>query len=313
MKPEKMGAAGTAPAATGASVLALSLTPVPRANIAARPRGWMRATVGPSRSSFFWAMRLLPPERRAAICAVYAFCRTIDDIADGPGPKWGKLSRLVAWRAEVDRLYRGRPAHPATRALARPVARYGLDQADFLAVIDGMEMDVAGRMVAPSYEDLDLYCARAASAVGRLSARVFGLPPAPGEALARALGQALQLTNILRDLAEDGARGRLYLPRELLERHGIAARDPDAVLAHPALGAVCADLSALAERRFAAARAVLCRCPGGSARPVRIMCRIYGRLLLRLEERGFAPDRIACPVTLGRTEKALIVLGACVA
>ena len=126
---------------------------------------------------------------------------------------------------------------------------------DFLAVIDGMEMDAREDIRAPDLATLDLYCARVASAVGHLSVHVFGDPSAAAHAVADSLGRALQLTNILRDLDEDAGRGRLYLPREILDRHGIRGTDPSAVLRHPALPAACRDLAAIAEEHFRESRA----------------------------------------------------------
>jgi len=264
-----------------------------------------------SNSSFFWAMRLLPKDRREAMFAVYAFCRAVDDIADGAAPVPDKMAALAAWRVEVGALFQGAPQHPTTAAVAEAVSAFGLCMDDFLAVIDGMEMDVAGRMVAPSLVELELYCARAACAVGRLSAPIFGLHRDVGEALALSLGHALQLTNILRDLAEDAASGRLYLPRELLERNGIVERRPTAVLSDPALERVCAEVSTMAEVHFDAARVLLRGCPRGPARPARVMCAVYGRLLARLKARGFAPDSIAHPIQMGCGQKFFIALWAC--
>ena len=272
---------------------------------------WVHARSTASRSSFFWAMRFLPKDRREAMFAVYAFCRTVDDVADGPAPAPDKMTALAAWRVEIGALFQGAACHPATVAVAPAVPVFGLRKEDFLAVIDGMEMDVAGCMVAPSLDELELYCARAACAVGRLSAPIFGLHRDLGEALARSLGQALQLTNVLRDLAEDAAVGRLYLPREVLERNGIAARQPAAVLSDPALDRACAEVSAMAEAHYATARALLRNCPRGPARPARAMCAVYGRLLARLKARGFAPELIGHPIRIGPGRKFLIALGAC--
>src|SRR6185437_2553023 len=123
---------------------------------------------------------------------------------------------------------------------------YNLRREDFHAVIDGMEMDAAEDIRAPDMATLDLYCARVAAAVGHLSVHVFGDPSPDAHAVADSLGRALQLTNILRDLDEDAQRGRLYLPREILDRHGIATTDPPAVLRHPALPAVCREVAARA-------------------------------------------------------------------
>jgi phytoene synthase len=290
--------------------MTLARPAIDSASAAARTGGTPPAT-GHGRSSFYWAMRLLPRERREAMFAVYAFCRAVDDIADGPGPQDAKRAALAAWRHRIEALYGGAPGHPMTHALAGPVAAYGLARDDFLAVIEGMEMDVSGRMVAPSVDLLTRYCDRAASAVGRLSARVFGLPRGAGDALAHSLGQALQLTNLLRDLAEDASAGRLYLPREILAVHGIPNRAPAAALAHPAISHACADLVVLAEAHFAAAWAELRACPRGPARPARVMASVYGRLLARLKARGFAPEHISRPVRLTGPEKLLTALWAC--
>ncbi|MGH6959199.1 MAG: squalene/phytoene synthase family protein, partial [Dongiaceae bacterium] len=175
-------------------------------------------------------MRLLPAHKRQAMFAVYAFCRVVDDIADGDLPSAAKLVQLQGWRDEIDRLFAGRPQHPITVALAEPVRRFGLARDDFIAVIDGMAMDARAPLVAPPLAELELYCARVAGAVGLLSVRIFGAPPETGPALARALGEAVQLTNVLRDIEEDAALGRLYLPRELLERHGVPISAPMAML-----------------------------------------------------------------------------------
>ena len=171
-------------------------------------------------------MRLLPRERRDGMYAVYAFCREVDDIADDEGtPPEQKAAALDAWRSEIEALYEGACRDSLVgRALRHPVLCYSLRREDFHAVIDGMEMDAAEDIRAPDMATLDLYCARVAAAVGHLSVHVFGDPSPDAHAVADSLGRALQLTNILRDLDEDARRGRLYLPRELLDRHGIRTR-----------------------------------------------------------------------------------------
>src|SRR5690242_6675067 len=188
-------------------------------------------------------MRLLPQERRDGMYAIYAFCREVDDIADDFAPVAQKKAALADWHAEIDALYAGHARHLVAQALRAPVARYRLRREDFHAVIDGMEMDAAQDIRAPALATLDLYCGRVASAVGHLSVHVFGDPRPAAHRVAESLGRALQLTNILRDLDEDARRGRLYLPFELIERHGIRNTDPAAVLAHPALPAVCRELA----------------------------------------------------------------------
>src|SRR6185369_2125024 len=193
-----------------------------------------------STSSFYLAMRLMPAEERDAMFAIYAFCRKVDDIADdGVGTRDERRRKLDVWRDDIAALYRGEPAGQA-QFLSPIVARYGLRQEDFLAVLDGMAMDVAEDIVAPDLATLDLYCDRVASAVGRLSIKVFGMDEHPGFELARHLGRALQLTNILRDIDEDAAIGRLYLPREYLEKMDCCRQmDPQAIVAQPQIDAVC--------------------------------------------------------------------------
>ena len=167
---------------------------------------------------------------------IYSFCRKVDDIADSPGPRDRRVEQLKLWRADIDAIYNG-SAVTRARGLAAPVKTFGLRREDFQAVIDGMEMDVVADIRAPDWHKLDAYCDRVASAVGRLSVRIFGMEEKAGIALAYHLGRALQLTNILRDIDEDAAIGRLYLPREALQAANILTPDPTAVLAHPRLGA----------------------------------------------------------------------------
>lgn len=269
-------------------------------------RGLVEDVVVKARTSFYWAMRLLPREKRRAMFAVYAFCRVVDDIADGDLPDAAKLRQLQGWREEIDRLYAGAARHAIARALAEPVQRFDLAREDFLAVIDGMEMDARGGPVAPPMEELRLYCSRVAGAVGLLSVRIFGAEREDGRRLAEALGEAVQLTNVLRDVAEDAALGRLYLPRELLDKHGIAASSPMAALRHPGIAAVCDALADAAEDRFAAASAVLDAMPRRALRPARLILVVYRRLLQRLRQRGFA--RLDEPVKLSKAEKLWLIL-----
>ena len=242
-----------------------------------------------SGSSFYWGMRLLDLPRRFAMYAIYAFCREVDDIADEPGEPETKRRQLAEWRVELDRLYAGAPTHPVAMALVGPVARYRLPHEDFLAVIDGCEMDGRGEMVRPSMAELNLYCDRVACAVGRLSVRVFGELRPKSLDVANATGMALQLTNILRDVAVDAAIGRLYLPDELLAKHGIDGRDPQAVLAHPNLVAVCRELGETARGYFVASDAAMAECSRAAMRPATLMKEMYREIFLRVAAEGFVP------------------------
>ncbi len=257
-----------------------------------------------SGTSFLWGMRVLPKARREAMFAIYAFCREVDDVADGTDEPEAKLASLEAWRAEIARLYEGRPTRPTTRALAGPVAAYRLPRDEFLAVIDGMEMDARAAVVAPSLEDFALYCRRVAGAVGMLSIHAFGAEEPRAREIAVALGEALQITNILRDLAEDAAEGRLYLPRELLDAHGITTRDPQAVLDHPGLAPASAELAARARARFQRTRELIGSCDPRPLKPCLLMMQVYERILARLEARGWHRPRE--PVRVSKAEKLWI-------
>ena len=238
-------------------------------------------------SSFFWAMQLLPHQRREAMHALYNFCREVDDIADGNASGALKQALLFDWRGEIALLYADRPCHDITRALSEPVRLYGLRCSDFLAIIDGMKMDAGSDIRAPSLLELDLYCERVAVAVGRLSVRIFGEETPAGERVAAELGRALQLTNILRDLAEDARRHRLYLPREILQAHGVYATTPSWVLAQPALPDICRDLAQLADRHYSAAAEATAACPRWTMRPAAAMFGVYHALLHELLARGW--------------------------
>jgi presqualene diphosphate synthase len=259
-----------------------------------------------AKTSFYWAMRLLPAEKRQAMFAVYAFCRVVDDIADGDLPEAAKLRQLQGWREEIGRLYAGDARDPIARALIEPIRRFDLAREDFLAMIDGMETDARGGLIAPSMVDLELYCSRVAGAVGLLSVRIFEAPREGRRELAHALGEAVQLTNVLRDLDEDAGLGRLYLPRELLQKNGVPVETPHAALRHPGLAGACDDLVAVAERRFDEAMALLGTMPRRPLRPARIILVVYRQLLQRLRQRGFT--RIAEPVKLSKAEKLWLIL-----
>ena len=248
-----------------------------------------------SGSSFYAGMRVLPREKRQAMFDVYAFCRAVDDIADGDAHQDDPAGAIQRWRDEIDALYAGGAPGEAAH-LAPHVAHYGLKREDFVAVIDGMDMDLRGPIVAPDAATLDLYCDRVASAVGRLSVRIFGIEESVGVELAHHLGRALQLTNILRDIDEDAERGRLYLPREALLAAGMTELTPAAVVAHPGLAEACAPLLAQAHAHFEAAQHIMERAPRAAVKAPRLMAAAYADVLVRLEKRGFVAPRLRVSV-----------------
>ncbi len=261
---------------------------------------------GPAGSSFLWAMQLLPVQRRRAVYALSAFCSEIQDIADGGASRSLKETLLLSWRSEIAHLYEGRPQRAVTRSLSEAIHLYGLQCNDFLAIIGGREMDARTDIRAPSLAELDRYCECTAVAVSRLSMRIFGEETPAGERVAAALGRAMQLTNILRDLAEDAGRHRLYLPGELLQAHGIFATTPSWVLAQPTLPDVCRDLALLAEGHYTAAAKAIAACSRSAMRAPAAMLGIYRALLHELLVRGWR--HIDEPVRIPAWHKLALVI-----
>jgi phytoene synthase len=256
-------------------------------------------------SSFYSAMRILPRTQREAMFEIYRFCRRVDDIADADTPRAGRLAALDWWREEIADIYQGHVTDGTAR-LARVIHQFELDQSNFIAVIDGVEMDVIEDVRAPALARLDLYCDRVASAVGRLSVKVFGLPDDDGVALAHHLGRALQLTNILRDLDEDAAIGRLYVSRECLLHAGITKSEPSVVMSDPALPRACMPLLRRAEAHFKKADEIMARNSRRAVRAPRLMSKYYHAILRLLAARGFAAPRRT--VRLGKGAKLAILL-----
>ena len=251
-------------------------------------------------TSFYRGMRVLPADRRLAMYGIYAFCRIVDDIADDEGSLDGKLLALAGWRETIAALYQGRTRDPVTRVLALAIPRFQLRYEDFIAIIDGMQSDAETVIVAPSMAELDLYCDRVASAVGRLSVRAFGDSSAAADRVAFNLGRALQLTNILRDINEDSERGRIDLPREYLVDAGVTA-DPASIATAPGLPAVCHRLAALAHGYFRDAFAAIDSCDRTAMKPARLMGATYDSILSAVEKRGW--QRLEAPVALPKWKK----------
>jgi squalene synthase HpnD len=236
-----------------------------------------------SRSNFYMPMRLMRRQRREAMFAIYAFARALDDIADGPLPREQKHAALQTWRRELDAVYRGAPGTPIGTALRTAVARYGLPRAELAALIDGMAMDVDEMMMAPPQATVDLYCRRAAGTIGILAISVFGGTSAAEKEFALALGRALQLTNIARDIAEDAGRGRIYVPREIFAALGIAVPSAGELQRHPGFAQLRRRMCAVAEDAYREAEDALAACPSRRRLwPALAMMAIYRRILAKL-------------------------------
>jgi squalene synthase HpnC len=242
------------------------------------------AMVRRSGSSFRLGMQSLSRERRRGIHAVYAFCRVVDDIADGAVPAFEKIHALREWRREIDRLHRA-PETPIGRELARASSLFKLPLDEFHALLDGMEIDSVERLRLTNDYDLHLYGRRVAGSVGTLSVHIFGAPKA--RAFALDLGRTLQLVNILRDVDEDAARERVYVPLARLAQLGLQDAPAAVLVADPRFARVCEALAEEAQAGFAAADEALMRLDRTALKPAILMMENYRRVLDRLIVRGW--------------------------
>lgn len=250
-----------------------------------------------SRSNFFFAFLALPRHRRDALYAVYAFCRTVDDIADlGTDPSVQRAD-LARWRADLARCYDGGPVeHPIARQLAAAVRDFRLPRAALEAIVDGCEMDLT-HATYETAEELEPYCYRVASAVGLCCIEIFGYTDPRARQYAVSLGMALQLTNIIRDVGADARSGRVYVPQADLRRFGVTNDDLRAGRYGDAFVALMTHQAAHARRYYADARAAFPACDSRTLVPAEIMGRIYYALLEEIEARRFRvfDERITLP------------------
>jgi len=259
-----------------------------------------------SSSNFYYAFRLLSPERRDALFAVYAFCRFVDDIADDDNRR-DPAGLLARWRDELGRAYAGTPTHPISCALADAVQHFPLAQQHFLDLIRGVEMDLTQRRY-PTFDALYEYCCLVASTVGLLCIEIFGHQHASARDYAVDLGIAFQLTNILRDVMEDGRRGRIYLPLDDLRRFDCTEAELLSGHYSPRLGALMAFQCGRARAYYLRARGALAPEDRSSLAAAEAMRLIYERLLDRIEARHF--DVFGPRVTLPRYQKLTLALAA---
>jgi phytoene synthase len=240
-----------------------------------------------SGSSFYYSFLFLPPERRRAITALYAFCREVDDVVDDVTDPTVARTKLAWWRNEVVAIYAGNAQHPVGRALQPVVLRFDLPQAHLQAVIDGMQMDI-DRNRYLDFAELETYCHRVAGVVGLLSAEIFGRSDPATQGYARDLGIAFQLTNIIRDVGEDARRGRIYLPQDELARHGVPA---SALLQRQESDAFRAMMAAQVARARGWYERAIAQLPASdrvAQRPGIIMAAIYRTLLDEIEREHYA-------------------------
>ncbi|HKP66622.1 MAG TPA: presqualene diphosphate synthase HpnD [Casimicrobiaceae bacterium] len=239
-----------------------------------------------SGSSFHYSFRLLDPPRRAAITALYAYCREVDDAVDEVADPDIARVKLAWWRTEVDALFDGSPQHPVTTALLSVVRRYAITRDQLQTVIDGMQMDLE-TMRYVDFAALELYCHRVAGVVGLMSAEIFGYSDRATLGYARDLGIAFQLTNIIRDVGEDARRGRIYLPQVDLARFGVSSAEVLQAKSSPEFSKLMAFEVERARSWYDRALAQLPQADRRSQRAGLAMAAIYRTLLDEIARDGY--------------------------
>ncbi|HKX37069.1 MAG TPA: presqualene diphosphate synthase HpnD [Burkholderiales bacterium] len=239
-----------------------------------------------SGSSFYYSFLFLPPERRRAITALYAFCREVDDAVDEASDAQRAAVKLAWWRAELANLGAGRPQHPVTKALLPFMETFSISTDRLGEIIDGMEMDLAQTRYL-DWAGLERYCYRVAGVVGILAAGIFGYRDARTLDYARRLGIAFQLTNIIRDVGEDARKNRIYLPMEDLKAHGVPASDILQARETEAFRSLMRFEAERAKEHYAQAMQALPGDDRRAQRPGLIMAAIYRALLDEIERDGF--------------------------
>ena len=250
------------------------------------PEAYCQDKAAKSGSSFYYAFLFLPPQRRAAITALYAFCREVDDVVDETSDASLAARTLAWWSEEVGRLYRGEPTHPVTRALAPHLEAFAITQARLLEIIAGMEMDLHQTRYL-DFAGLAHYCHHVAGVVGLLSSNIFGATDPATAQYAEKLGLAIQLTNIIRDVGEDARLGRIYLPVDELKRFGVQAGDLLMGKRSPGFSELMRFQAARARNIYAEAFALLPDADRRAQRPGLIMAAIYRALLDEIEAERF--------------------------
>ena len=250
------------------------------------PEEYCQQKAASSGSSFYYSFMFLPPNRRRAITALYAFCREVDDVVDECQDLQIASTKLAWWRQEVAKLYTGKPEHPVTQALVPVIAEFAVPQEQLLEIIDGMEMDLQQSRYL-DFKALSLYCYRVASVVGLLAAEIFGAGDRRTQKYAHDLGMAFQLTNIIRDIGEDARRGRIYIPMDELKRFDVPATDILNARYSDNFTALMRFQTERAEKYYAQAIAQLPDVDRRSQRPGLIMAAIYRTLLDEIRRENF--------------------------
>ena len=270
----------------------------------------IKKIVKKSGSSFFWGVHILPTKERRAMYTLYAFCRHIDDIVDGDDPVSHKMELLDAWRKELDNIYDKKvPASQIGRNIYKNCMRFNIPKADLVRLLDSISMDLPSPIQAPTLEDFYTYCRGVASAPGSMSLRVLGCKDEKTiSELSETLGIALQITNILRDVREDAMAGRLYIPREFLQKAGIETTDPMTVLIDKNLSMAREELAKIADSNYSKAFELIKQLDKKIARNIKALAYIYKHYFDIMQNRGW--EIISPKPRIGRIAKMFLVIKA---
>ena len=260
-----------------------------------------------SASSFYWGMNLLKKDQRRAMFSIYSFCRIVDDIADSESFKSKKINSLNDWKKKVDDIYIKKTDGYITRELKFAIEKYGLFKTDFIAIIDGMKMDIGKKIVYPSQNELDVYCDRVAGAVGCLSMKVFEINHKNSRKYAKSLGRAFQYTNILRDIKEDSTMGRCYIPIDMIKKFGLGTKKPELLVKRSDLKEICKEFIDKTKEYYLSAEKLSLEFEKSKLKAPKLMKSMYESVFKKICKNNWDNN---VKIKLGKFEKFLIVLRA---
>lgn len=258
------------------------------------------------KSSFYWGMKILERKKRDAMFTIYAFCKEIDNIGDKAIEQKRKKMQLKSWRKEINKIYKDKTKLKLGKSLKNYIEQYKLKKEFFIEIIKGVEMDINNQMIAPTKNIFNLYCYRVAGAVGLLCLNIFGENNKNSRSFGVVLANAFQITNILRDIKEDSLMGRLYIPKEILQKAGIKENDIKQIIKNKKFPIACKLLAQVAESNFKIAEKKLKQCNENKLKSAILMMQTYKLLLKKLKKEGW--KNIGRKVYLTKLEKITLFL-----